>query len=455
MKYKAPRGTQDILPGKVEAWQSFESISRTILERHGYREIRTPVFEQKELFLRTVGQDTDIVQKEMYTFADRKDRQLALRPEGTAPVIRSYVENSLWKERALQKLYYIGPMFRYDRPQKGRYRQFHHVGAEALGSLSPLVDAEVIALMEMLLRAAGIKRLILKINSLGEAENRKSYTLALKDYFSGKRDQLCPDCRVRLEANPMRILDCKVPACNQLSRDIPAMEQYLSGQDSEHYEKVQHWLGVLGLSFEKDKNLVRGLDYYTRTTFEFHHGELGATVALGGGGRYDRLVEECGGPEIPAIGFSLGTERVLLAVSLDRAGKDDTVDKRKGALYLAWLGEGVLEAAFKLAFALRNIVPVEMDLEARSLKAQLRQADKMGVSHVLILGDQELVSKKVQVKDLTTGDQVDLDIEKLVEFIHTKIKCYDTDKAPERIVDKALGGELREALSFFVNSGGN
>lgn len=448
MKYKAPRGTQDILPGEVENWQSFESISRTVLERYGYREIRTPVFEQKELFQRTVGQDTDIVQKEMYTFADRKARQFALRPEGTAPVIRSYVENSLWKERALQKLYYIGPMFRYDRPQKGRYRQFHQVGAEAVGSLCPLVDAEVISLVEMLLRAAGINRLILKINSLGEAESRKSYTLALKDYFSGKREHLCPDCRVRLDVNPMRVLDCKVPACNQLSMDIPAMEEYLSDQAREHYINVQHWLGVLGVSFEKDKNLVRGLDYYTRTTFEFHHGELGAPVALGGGGRYDRLVEECGGPETPAIGFSLGTERVLLAVSRDRADQGDTDDRRKGALYLAWLGEGVLEAAFKLASVLRNIVQVEMDLEPRSLKAQLRQADKMGVSHVLILGDQELASKKVQVKDLATGDQMDLDIAQLLELINKIVKYYDTDKTPERIVDKAFGEELREALSF-------
>ena len=455
MKYKIPRGTQDILPGEVKAWQSFESISRTVLERHGYREIRTPVFEQKELFLRTVGQDTDIVQKEMYTFADRKNRQFALRPEGTAPVIRSYVENSLWKERALQKLYYLGPMFRYDRPQKGRYRQFHQVGAEAVGSLSPLVDAEVIALVEMLLRAVGIERLILKINSLGEAESRKSYSSALKDYFSGKKDQLCPDCQARLRVNPMRILDCKVASCNQLSSGIPSMEKYLSDQAREHYEEVQHWLGVLGVSFEKDKNLVRGLDYYTRTTFEFHHGELGASVALGGGGRYDLLVEECGGPQTPAIGFSLGTERVLLAASRDRAGKQDKADKRKGALYLAWLGDNVLEAGFKLASVLRNIVPVEMDLEPRSLKAQLRQADKLGVSHVLILGEEELAGRKVQVKNLTTGDQSDVDVVKLVEFINAEIKSYDTDKAPERLDDKALGEQLRKALSFFVNSGGN
>jgi len=455
MEYKVPRGTQDILPGEVQEWQFFESVSHTILQRYGYREIRTPVFEQKELFLRTVGQDTDIVQKEMYTFEDRKARQFALRPEGTAPVIRSYVENSLWKERALQKLYYIGPMFRYDRPQKGRYRQFHQVGAEAVGSLSPLVDAELIALVQMLLRAVGIRRLVLKINSLGEVESRKSYSSALKDYFSAKSDRLCPDCQVRLKVNPMRILDCKVPECNSLSSGIPSMEQYLSDQASEHYREVQHWLGVLGVSFEKDKNLVRGLDYYTRTTFEFHHGELGATVALGGGGRYDRLVEECGGPETPAIGFSLGTERVLLAASRDRAGKGEAVDKRKGALYLAWLGEEVLEAAFRLASALRNIVPVEMDLEARSLKAQLRQADKLGVSHALILGGEELAGRKVQVKNLATGDQADLDINNLVEFIYAEVKSCDRDNTPEMLVDKTLGGKLREALSFFVKSGGN
>ncbi|MEA1997572.1 MAG: histidine--tRNA ligase, partial [Gemmatimonadota bacterium] len=306
MKYKAPRGTQDILPDRVNEWQDFERASSTVLSRYGYREIRTPVFEQKELFQRTVGRETDIVQKEMYCFRDRKDREFALRPEGTAPVIRSYIQNALWTERRFQKLYYIGPMFRYDRPQKGRYRQFHQVGAEAIGSLSPLVDAEVIALMgEILQHAAGIKRLILKLNSLGDRESRMAYASALREYFAGSKDMLCPDCTRRLELNPLRVLDCKVPACRELAADIPPMEECLNLESREHYLEVQHWLEVLGVPFEKDKSLVRGLDYYTRTTFEYHHGELGASVALGGGGRYDLLIAECGGPDTPAIGFSL------------------------------------------------------------------------------------------------------------------------------------------------------
>ena len=422
MQYKAPRGTQDILPGEVERWQRFEEISRRVLSNYGYREIRTPIFEQKELFLRAVGQETDIVQKEMYCFTDRKERWFALRPEGTAPVIRSYVEHALWKDRPFQKLYYIGPMFRYDRPQKGRYRQFHQVGAEAVGSLEPLVDAEVIATVRQLLEAAGVKKVILKLNSLGDAESRGKYAAALKKYFSGKRESLCPDCRVRLEANPLRILDCKVPECNGLSRDIPPMEEYLSPDSLKHYESVQRWLAVLGVDFQKDKNLVRGLDYYSRTAFEFHHGELGASVALGGGGRYDSLVAECGGPDTPAIGFSLGSERVLLAASQDSGGgADDCGAGKKLGLYLAWLGPEACEKALGLAAALRKFIRVEMDLEPRSLKAQLRQANKLEVSHAVILAGDELARDLAQFKEMTTGAQEEIGLANLEEFVKTKL----------------------------------
>ncbi|MFH1069803.1 MAG: histidine--tRNA ligase [Candidatus Glassbacteria bacterium] len=445
MKYQIPRGTQDILPGAVEQWQRFEALSRRVLERYGYREIRTPIFEQKDLFLRAVGQETDIVQKEMYTFADRKGREFALRPEGTASVIRSYVENSLWQDRPFQKLYYIGPMFRYDRPQKGRYRQFHQVGAEAVGSLSPLVDAEVIATVDRLLRAAGINRLVLRINSLGEAESRQAYAVALKSYFSGLRDRLCPDCRIRLENNPLRILDCKVPACGELAKDIPAIEGYLSPEARGHYAEVLEWLRRLGLEYEKDKNLVRGLDYYTRTTFEFHHGELGGSVALGGGGRYDRLVAECGGPDTPAIGFSLGTERVLLAAATDAGqfggpGEED----REPALYLVWLGEKALPAAVRLADALRRLVRVEMDLEPRSLKAQMRQADKLGVSHAMIIGEQEVKARSVQVKHLATGNQDTLTFEQLGDYVADRIMGREAPRQPD---SQLAGGELKRILS--------
>ncbi len=424
MRYKAPRGTQDILPGQVERWQRLEETARRIMERYGYREIRTPDFEEEELFLRTVGKETDIVAKEMYCFTDRKGRRLALRPEGTAPVIRAYIENAMWNERKLQKLYYMGPMFRYDRPQKGRYRQFHQIGAEAVGSLSPLVDAEVIALMEAVLKGAGINRLILKLNSLGDIESHLAYKKALVKYFTGKKEKLCPDCRVRLKKNPMRILDCKVPSCKDLSADIPAMEDSLSTEAGEHYRQVQHWLEVLGVQYEKDKNLVRGLDYYTRTAFEFHHGELGASVALGGGGRYDSLVAECGGPDTPGIGFSLGTERVLLAIEQDEKlvnTFDYEKHLRKPGIYLVWLGEDALNAAFSLAIILRNEVRVEMDLEPKSLKSQLRQADKLMLSHAMILGERELAEGKYPLKNLATGEQESLDKYKLPKTISEKL----------------------------------
>lgn len=415
MKYKAPRGTQDILPSDVAAWQELEAQARSTMERYGYREIRTPIFEQKELFLRTVGEETDIVQKEMYAFTDRKGREFALRPEGTAPVIRAYIENSLWVERAFQKLYYLGPMFRYDRPQKGRYRQFHQIGAEAVGSLSPLVDAEVIAVMGEILRAAGIRRLSLRLNSLGDAKTREAYTAALRDFFGARENDLCADCRSRLVNNPMRILDCKVESCKDLSGGIPGIEDHLSIPAREHYEQVQRWLGVLGIEYVRDRRLVRGLDYYTRTAFEYHHGELGSTVALGGGGRYDGLIRQCGGPDTPAIGFSLGTERVLLAAEKDRqteAGMDG--GNSVPALYLAWMGDGALDPAVRFAQSLRRLFRVEMDLEPKSLKAQLRQADKLGgVDYALILGEQELGLGACQFKNLRTGKQWLLRLEQL------------------------------------------
>ncbi|MBW7994966.1 MAG: histidine--tRNA ligase [Candidatus Glassbacteria bacterium] len=446
MKYRVPRGTQDILPPESSVWRGVEEVARVLLERFGYSEIRTPVFEMKDLFLRTVGEETDIVQKEMYTFADRKGRELALRPEGTAPVIRSYVENSLWKDNRFLKLYYMGPMFRYDRPQKGRYRQFHQIGAEAVGSLSPAVDAEVIAMVEMILRAAGIRRLTVRINSLGEAESRANYTSALKDYFGAVRDRLCSDCNTRLERNPMRLLDCKVPSCRELAADIPPIEDYLSPESSEHYAQVQEKLAQLGVNYEKDKHMVRGLDYYTRTTFEFYHGELGGSVALGGGGRYDSLVEEIGGPDTPAIGFSLGTERVLLAAERDRQSARD-VPRDRSMIYLAWIGEKAGEAAFRLAAALRLAVRVELELESRSLKAQFRQADKLGAGYVMIIGERELAEGKVQLKDLTSGGQRELTLAGLAEFIEQEIKSHRMDESPHGRIDRILGGQLDEALA--------
>ncbi len=446
MDYRVPRGTQDILPPASGQWQRAEGVARELLERFGYSEIRTPVFEMKELFLRTVGEETDIVQKEMYTFSDRKGRQFALRPEGTAPVIRSYVENSLWKDHPLLKLFYMGPMFRYDRPQRGRYRQFHQIGAEAVGSLSPAVDAEVIAMVAMILRAVGVERVSVKLNSLGEAESRAGYTAALREYFGAVRSRLCGDCDKRLERNPLRVLDCKVPSCRELAAGIPPMEDYLNDESAEHYEQVQARLKRLGVKFEKDKHLVRGLDYYTRTTFEFHHGELGASVALGGGGRYDRLVREIGGPDTPAIGFSLGTERVLLAAERDRREQAEA-PRDRSMIYLAWIGEKAGEAAPLLANALRRFVRVELELESRSVKAQFRQAGKLGAGYVIVLGERELAEGKLQLKDMTTGEQRDFSLPALADFVQSEIYKYRNDKSPHGQIDRNLGGQLDEALA--------
>ncbi|MBN2290643.1 MAG: histidine--tRNA ligase [Candidatus Glassbacteria bacterium] len=459
MRYKAPRGTQDILPSKVERWQRLETAARRVMERYGYREIRTPDFEEEDLFLRTVGEETDIVAKEMYSFTDRKGRRLALRPEGTAPVIRSYIENAMWKERRLQKLYYLGPMFRYDRPQKGRYRQFHQIGAEAVGSLSPLVDAEVIAMMVAVLREAGIRRLVLKLNSLGDTTSRASYIKALVKYFRGHEERLCGDCRLRLKKNPMRILDCKVPSCNELAAGIPAMEEYLSQEAREHYDQVQHWLRVLGVSFEKDKNLVRGLDYYTRTAFEVHHGELGATVALGGGGRYDGLVAECGGPDTPGIGFSLGTERVLLAIEQDKALRikfEEDKYVRKAGYYIAWLGDIALKEAFSLAGFIRKKVRVEMEFEEGSLKSRLRQADRLRLSHAIILGENELKEEKFLVRELSTGNQEKMELshseEMRNEMVKKLIPYYDAEKKYDKAMDDLSYRTISGALSEYDGS---
>jgi histidyl-tRNA synthetase len=446
MNYRVPRGTQDILPPASADWQQAEGVARELMERFGYSEIRTPVFEMKELFLRTVGEETDIVQKEMYTFEDRKGREFALRPEGTAPVIRSYVENSLWKGNPLLKLFYMGPMFRYDRPQKGRYRQFHQIGAEAVGSLNPAVDAEVIAMVDMILRAVGIERITVKLNSLGEAESRQRYTDALKEYFSAVRGQLCGDCDKRLERNPLRVLDCKAPTCRELAADIPPIEGYLSNESGEHYENVQARLTQLGVKYEKDKHLVRGLDYYTRTAFEFHHGELGSSVAVGGGGRYDRLVSEIGGPDTPAIGFSLGTERVLLAAERDMQEQAEPPRDRT-MIYLAWLGEKAGEAAYLMANVLRRTARVELDLEGRSMKAQFRQAGKLGAGYVIVLGERELAEGRVQLKDMTTGEQREISLTDLADFVTKEIIKNRMDKSPHRQIDQNLGGQLDEALA--------
>jgi len=380
-KFQVPRGTRDILPGESERWVVLESSTRDVLSRYGYREVRTPIFEATDLFVRSVGEATDIVRKELYTFEDRKGRSLTLRPEGTAPLVRAYLEHSLGQTDPLTRLYYIGPMFRYERPQAGRYRQFWQIGAELLGPAAPAADVEMIDLFYWILRAAGLAEITVHVNSLGDATCRPVYRERLRDYFTAQSDRLCGDCRERLKTNPLRILDCKVPSCQPVLAGAPSVLDSLCEPCREHFDAVRAGLDALGISQETAPRLVRGLDYYTRTVFEAYAAELGAQNAVGGGGRYDELVREFGGPATPAIGFSIGMERLLMATGPLEVGQP----ARPDACVVAREPSATWEA-LKFARSLRNVdrydpqdaLRVMVDPGGRSASAQLKWASKIG-----------------------------------------------------------------------------
>jgi histidyl-tRNA synthetase len=377
---KAPRGTQDILPGTSEAWEFVERRACEVLVRYGYGEIRTPVFERTELFQRGVGESTDIVQKEMYTFPDRKGRSLTLRPEGTAPVARAFVEHKLFAGTKPVKLYYLGPMFRYERPQAGRYRQHHQIGAELLGSEAPAADFESIALLVDIYTAVGLRGLTVMVNSVGDAACRPQFSETLRTYLLEHRDALCPDCVRRTELNPLRVLDCKVPGCREVAKDIPSIQEHLCDACRLHQTRVLALLEAAGIACTVNDRLVRGLDYYTRTVFEVQHDGLGAQNAIGGGGRYDRLVDEVGGPETPGVGFSTGIERILLALQADGAPVPG-------------------------ARRLRGRFRVEADLLDRGLGAQMKAANKLGAKVVVVVGPDEMANGRWTVKDMASGEQ--------------------------------------------------
>ena len=403
MKFQAPRGTQDFLPEATEAWQALENRARAISTRYGYAEIRTPIFEATELFLRGVGETTDIVTKEMYTFEDKKGRSLTLRPEGTAGVMRALVEHGLARPGRIHKLWYVGPMFRYDRPQAGRYRQFHQWGAECVGTAHPASDVEIILLLVDYLASFGLANTAVRLNSVGHPGCRPAYQERLRAYLAPHLGTLCPDCLERYEKNPLRVLDCKVPRDVEVAAGIPSILDSLCAECTEHFAAVQAGLSAQGVPFELDPRLVRGLDYYTRTAFEVHDPARGAQSALGGGGRYDGLVENVGGPAVPGVGFSAGLERILLA--LEEQGK---TPRAAGALvYVARAGGPDADgAAWTLARELRGEHAVALDFEGgRGLGAQLKQADRMGAKLALLLGEDELAAHEVTVKDLTTGTQ--------------------------------------------------
>lgn len=408
MQLRAPRGTTDILPGQVERWQWLQQEAHTIFTRYGYRQIITPTFEHTELFVRGIGETTDVVNKEMYTFTDKGGRSITLRPEGTAPVVRAYLEHNMAAWPQPVKLYYISSGFRYERPQAGRYRQFYQLGAEALGSADPALDAEMIAIPIEIYRRLGLGNFLVKLNSIGCSQCRSIYRAALQSYLAPTLAQLCTTCRSRYEKNPLRILDCKSPQCQQAVENAPHSIDYLCAECQEHFAQVQKYLNAMAIPFELDDRLVRGLDYYSRTVFEVQSQDLGAQSSLCGGGRYDGLVEECGGAPTPGVGFASGVERVMEAL----ARQENKTPVYGGVqVFVISLGSETRMPAFKLVHELRQAgLSVETDYLQRSLKAQMKAADRLGASMVVIVGQDELARGVVQVRNMQAATQEELPI---------------------------------------------
>ncbi len=393
------KGTHDILPEEQGVWGRVRAAAAAVLPLYGYREIATPMFERAELFERSVGVATDIVEKEMYSFADSKGRRIALRPEGTAGVVRACIHHGRLRAHPLDKLYYLGPMFRRERPQKGRFRQFHQLGVEAIGEASATLDVEVIALLMRLLATCGVERVELQINSVGCPECRPAYRAALVAALEGQANELCGDCQRRLTTNPLRLLDCKVPTCGEITATAPRLIDHLCGGCRDHLATVERGLAELGIDYTLNPRLVRGLDYYTRTAFEAIAEGLGAQAAVAAGGRYDGLVAELGGPATPAIGFAIGLERLVTLM-------DDRAETPPLPLFVAALGEAARAHALRLVEELRGGgVPAEMDHAQRSLKAQLKRADRLRARRVVILGEAELAAKEAIVRDLAAHEQ--------------------------------------------------
>ena len=401
------RGTLDILPEQTPACAYIEKTAREICERYGYREIRTPTFEATELFSRGVGDTTDVVQKEMYTFPDKEGRSLTLRPEGTASVVRAMIEHGRCGGVMPEKLFYLINCFRYEAPQAGRSREFFQFGTETFGSPSPYTDATVIALANDVIRALGIRDVSLHLNSIGCPACRPNYRKALAEYFSRYKSELCETCRGRLETNPMRILDCKSPICGKIAAQAPKTLDYLCDDCRGHFETLKVSLSDLGIPFEIDTHLVRGLDYYTKTVFEFVCGGIGAQSTVCGGGRYDGLVRQLGGPDLPAAGFAMGITRLILA--MEQAGAEIPQPKTP-VLYIAPLGEEAAKKAIALTHGLRAAgIVAECDLMGRSLKSQMKYADKIGAAHTLILGSSELESGRGVLRRMADGEQREVD----------------------------------------------
>lgn len=410
-----PKGTKDMLPQDAYKWHYVESVARSTAAKFGFKEIRTPMFEHTELFLRGVGETTDIVTKEMYTFEDKGGRSMTLRPEGTAGVARCFIENGLFQGVMPMKAYYIASVFRYEKPQNGRLREHHQFGVECYGSDSPSADAEVIALAHSFLSEVGLDSLELNINSIGCPKCRAEYNAALKAYIGENLQNMCGQCRQRFDKNPLRILDCKEEACKAITAKAPKITDYLCEDCKAHFEKVQNLLSKQGITYKVNPGIVRGLDYYTRTVFEFVSTDIGAQGTVCGGGRYNNLVEEVGGKPTPAVGFGLGLERLLLV--LENLNKLNVCEEHTD-LYVLPIGENAKEYALSLVSKLRSEgISAETDIMDRGIKAQMKYADKSGARYVVALGDDEIASGTIKLKNMSDGKEIPCEIDRIAEFV--------------------------------------
>ncbi len=432
----AIRGTQDVLPGESYQWQYIEKTLLETASLYGYKELRVPVFEQTDLFQRSVGDTTDVVQKEMYTFDDKGGRSITLRPEGTAGAMRLLLEHGLHNEVLPVKVAYVTSCYRYEKPQAGRLREFHQFGVECYGAASPLADAEVIALADAVLKSLAVQGVSLQLNSIGCPTCRAEYHKALTAYFTEHKDDLCGTCQDRLGRNPMRILDCKSPVCQDIAAEAPVITDYLCEECAEHFRKVQAYLKAAEIEFTIDPHIVRGLDYYTRTVFEFVSDSLGAQAVLCGGGRYDGLCEELGGPHLPALGFAMGLERLLMVL---KAQETPLPEMNRCDVYFASLGEAAAARCFMLATRLREGgVAAECDTVGRGLKAQMKYADKLGALYTIVVGDNEIETGQANLKDMQTGEMTEVALD---DSLYTTLYNKSLDRQLAGVADL-----LREGL---------
>ncbi len=412
---KAPRGTFDILPQEHVYWKYVEDKANSLCRLYGYQSLSTPIFEDAQLFIKTIAGGTDIIDKEMYIFADKSGQELALRAEGTAPVCRAYIEHGLFNLPQPVKLYYIGPAFRYERPQAGRYRQHHQFGFEALGEADPALDAEVIEMARQFFDSLGLSRLSIHLNSIGCKLCRPAYLEVLKQHYASYIDHLCPDCKARLIRNPLRLLDCKKTSCQEIAKTAPKITDYLCPECQLHFQSVQKYLGAMNIPFHLNPRLVRGLDYYTRTVFEIEPREKGGQSTLGGGGRYDDLIESLGGKPTPAVGFAAGLERIILNL---KKQKIDIPSLPKPDAFIAYTGEEAKIEAVKIASELRKAgIAVILATGDKSLKGQMRQANSLGIAYALILGEQELSKRSAMLRDMRSGEQKTIPLSEIAKIL--------------------------------------